>query len=82
MITNLQKKHKIQIFSSPFTEEAADLLEKLKYKFYKIASFTVDDLNLIKKVTITNRPDLGFIDAFYLKILSLRTLFNIKKILL
>lgn len=50
------KKNKIEIFSSPFSEEAVDFLEKLNCKFYKIASFEMNDLNLIKKVAKTKKP--------------------------
>ena len=46
---NMQKK-KIKIFSSPFDEDALILLEKLNCPIYKIASFEMTDLNLIKQV--------------------------------
>ena len=50
------KKKKIKIFSSPFDEEALILLEKLNCPIYKIASFEMTDLNLIKQVAKTRKP--------------------------
>lgn len=50
------KKLNIKIFSTPFTVEAVDFLEKLKCKAYKIASFEMNDLNLIKRVSKTGKP--------------------------
>ncbi len=50
------KKKKIKIFSSPFDEDALILLEKLNCPIYKIASFEMTDLNLIKQVAKTKKP--------------------------
>lgn len=50
------KSLKIKIFSSPFNDAAVDFLEKLNCPMYKIASFEMTDLNLIKKVSKTKKP--------------------------
>ena len=50
------KKLKIKIFSTPFDEEAVDFLESLKCPFYKVASFEMNDLQLIKKISKTGKP--------------------------
>ena len=49
-------KKKIEIFATPFDEESVDLLEKLKVKFYKIASVDLVNLPLIEKVAKTKKP--------------------------
>jgi pseudaminic acid synthase len=46
----------IKIFSTPFDETAVDFLEKLNCPIYKIASFEMTNLNLIKKVAKTKKP--------------------------
>ena len=50
------KKQGILCFSTPFDETAVDLLEKLKCPIYKVASFEMTDLPLIKKITKTGKP--------------------------
>jgi len=53
---NYAKKKNIKIFSTPFSVEALKFLEKLNCKAYKISSFEMNDLNLIKEVAKTKKP--------------------------
>ena len=53
---NLAKKINIPIFSTPFSIRAVDMLEKLKTPIYKIASFEITDLKLIKRIAKTRKP--------------------------
>ena len=46
----------IKIFSTPFDETAVDFLEKLNCPIYKVASFEMTDLNLVKKIAKTKKP--------------------------
>ena len=52
---NYAKKIGIVCFSTPFDETAVDLLESLDCPFYKIASFEMNHLPLIKKVARTKK---------------------------
>jgi len=55
-IFNYAKKKNITIFSTPFSLESVDLLESLGSPAYKIASFEINDHELIKRVSITRKP--------------------------
>lgn len=46
----------IKIFSTPFDETAVDLLESLESPIYKVASFEITDLFLLKKIGSTKKP--------------------------
>ena len=50
------KKKKIICFSTPFDETAVELLEKLNTPIYKISSFEMTDIPLIKKIAKTKKP--------------------------
>ncbi len=50
------KKLGITIFSTPFDETAVTFLEKLNCPIYKISSFEMTDLLLIKRVALTKKP--------------------------
>ena len=53
---NYAKKLKIICFSTPFDESAVDLLESLNCPFYKVASFEMNHIPLIKKIARTRKP--------------------------
>ena len=56
ILFNHAKKKKILCFSTPFDETAVKLLEKINCPFYKIASFEMTDIPLIKEIAKTKKP--------------------------
>ena len=53
---SFSKKNKIRCFSTPFAEDAVDILEKLNCPLYKISSFEMTDDNLISYVAKKKKP--------------------------
>ena len=50
------KKIGITIFSSVFNEDEVDFLESLRCPIYKVSSFEMNDISLIKKIAKTKKP--------------------------
>ena len=63
----LARKYKITLFSSPFSLQSVELLEKLNCPIYKIASLEITDFGLIKKVAQTYKPIIISCGASYIK---------------
>ena len=50
------KKIGIPCFSTPYDDEGVDVLKKIKANMYKVSSFEMKDVNLVKRVCETKKP--------------------------
>lgn len=50
------EKKGLIVFSTPFDDTAVNFLEKMKMQIYKVASFEVVDIPLLKKIGKTKKP--------------------------
>jgi len=50
------KKIGIPCFSTPYDDEGLEVLKKLKAEMYKVSSFEMKDLTLVKKICKTKKP--------------------------
>ena len=55
-IFDYSKKKKILCFSTPFDLESVNILEKLKTKLYKVASFEINHIPLLEAIGKTKKP--------------------------
>ncbi|MEK7067677.1 MAG: pseudaminic acid synthase [Patescibacteria group bacterium] len=50
------EKRGVLVFSTPFDNTAVDWLEKMNVRLYKVASFEIGDIPLLKKIGSTKKP--------------------------
>jgi len=76
-LKKITDKYGVILFSAPFDETAVDFLESMHVPLYKIASYEMVDLELLKKVARTKKPviiskAMAFADDAALAIKTLR----------
>lgn len=55
-LKRIAESYKVPLFSTPFDETAVDFLEKMGVPAHKIASFEINNINLLKKIGQTKKP--------------------------
>ncbi|EQA46971.1 pseudaminic acid synthase [Leptospira broomii serovar Hurstbridge str. 5399] len=86
-LQEIAKSIGLEIFSSPFDESSVDFLEKMSVPAYKIASFEITDIPLIKYVASKGKPiiistGIAYIDDINLAIQTCREAGNDRIIIL
>lgn len=55
-LKKITDRYRVILFSAPFDGTAVDFLEKMRTPLYKIASYEMGDIELLKKVARTKKP--------------------------
>jgi len=55
-LAEITKNYNVLLFSTPYDETAVDFLEQMDVPVYKVASFELIDLELLKKIALTKKP--------------------------
>ena len=55
-IKRITEENGMDFLSTPFDFSAVDFLEEIGLEFYKVASMEINDIPLIKKIALTNKP--------------------------
>jgi len=55
-LAEIAKTYDVPLFSTAYDETSVDFLEKMNIPIYKVASFEIGDLELLKKIASTGKP--------------------------
>lgn len=55
-LKKIAENYGVPLFSTPYDKTAVDFLEKMNVSAYKVASFEIGDIELLKKIASTKKP--------------------------